>query len=77
MRALKPTRDNGTPKQLKEPVLRKLRSYCLVCNRYYFAKNGLQMEALQLQQHHEGICQKRNYSCARIVASRAWAETKS
>ena len=76
VRASKITRDKAALRQNKETDLKSLRSYCLVCNRYYFAKSGLQVEALQLHQHHDGICQERNYSCARIFASPAWSETK-
>lgn len=76
MRASKVTRDSAALPQEKKTDCRSLRSYCLVCNRYYFAKNGLQVEALQLRQHHGGVCQKRNYFCARIFASKAWAEIK-
>jgi hypothetical protein len=76
VRASKVTRDKARLQTKKETDLRSLRGYCLVCNRHYFARNGLQTEALQLHQHHDGVCQDRNYFCARLFASQAWAETK-
>jgi len=52
-----------------------MRGYCRVCNRYSLVKNGLQTESIQFHQHHGGVCQERNYSCALIPASLAWGET--
>ena len=43
-----------------------LRGYCRVCNRHYFYKNKLDTGHLQLRQHHGGICQNCNYTCATI-----------
>ena len=44
----------------------KLRGYCLVCNRYYFFRHGLDTKSLQVHQHHQGICQINRHDCARI-----------
>jgi hypothetical protein len=54
-----------------------LRGYCRMCNRYALVKNGLQTESIQIHQHHTGVCQTRNFYCARILASMAWAETNN
>lgn len=51
-----------------------LRGYCRFCNRYSLVRNGLQTESIQFHQHHGGVCQKRNYACARVLASWAWGE---
>jgi hypothetical protein len=53
-----------------------LRGYCRVCNRYSLVRNGLETKSVQFHQHHGGVCQERNYSCARIPASPAWAEER-
>lgn len=50
----------------KTEVNPKLRGYCLVCNRYYFYKNGLNTQTLQVHQHHTGVCQINRHHCARI-----------
>ncbi len=44
----------------------KLRGYCLVCNRYYFFRNGLDTNSLQVNQHHKGVCQENRHDCVRI-----------
>ena len=76
MRASKVTKDEATVRLKKEADLTDLRGYCLLCSRYYFAKNGLQTEAVQFHQYRYGVCHERNYICARIFASPAWAETR-
>lgn len=43
-----------------------LRGYCRVCNRHYFFRNKLDVDHVQFHQHHGGVCQKCNYTCARI-----------
>jgi hypothetical protein len=58
----------------KKEIDPKLRGYCRLCNRYYFVKNGLHTASVQVNQHHGGVCQERNYACARVNASTAWAE---
>lgn len=45
-----------------------VRSYCRVCNRYYFYKHGFETKSMQIHQHHSGICQGCGYICARINA---------
>jgi hypothetical protein len=43
-----------------------LRSYCRVCNRYYFFTHHLDTESVQFHQHPGGICQNCGYHCAKI-----------
>jgi len=45
-----------------------LRGYCRVCNRYYFYRNRMNTDSVQVKQHHAGICQSCGYDCARIAA---------
>jgi hypothetical protein len=49
-----------------QPKEEKLRGYCTVCNRYYFYRNGLDTNKLQVHQHHEGVCMGNRHHCARI-----------
>ena len=44
----------------------RLRGYCQVCNRYYFYRNHMNTNSVQIKQHHSGICQSCGYDCARI-----------